>query len=155
MLQRFKDQIKTTQSKVVETSQQVLVQKDELLGQARHKAHLVRGEGAQRLWEIEVQALDWADDVIARNDVAAVEVVTEQVSRLIQQRKDAVLSNPVDEYETLNARAAAAAVRDLDWVDLLKIEKIEKVGKGRKTVFEAISRRQNELEKPPFRENAA
>ncbi len=155
MLQRFKEQIKTTQTKVVETSQQVLDQKIELLGQARHKAHVARGEGAQRLWEIQVQALDWADDVIARNDVAAVEVVTDQVSRLIQLGKDTVLSNPIDGYDSLNARAAAAAVRELDWVDLLKIEKIEKVGKGRKTVFEAIVRRQTELEKPPFRENAA
>ncbi|MGB0639149.1 MAG: hypothetical protein ACPGTU_07455 [Myxococcota bacterium] len=155
MLQRFKEQIKTTQNLVAETSQQVLGQKDELLGQARHRAHLVRGEGAQRLWEIEVQALDWADDVIARNDLPAVEVVTEQVSKLIQQRKDSVLANPIEEYDSLNARAAAAAVRELSWVDLLKIEKIERVGKGRKTVFEAIERRQNELEKPPFRENAA
>jgi hypothetical protein len=155
MLQRFKEQIKTTQSRVVETSQQVREQGDEMLDQARHKAHMVRGEGAQRLWEIEVQALDWADDVIARNEVAAVEVVTEQVSRLIQQRKGTVLANPIEDYDSLNARSAAAAVRELNWVDLLKIEKIEKVGKGRKTVFEAIGRRQNDLEKPPFRENAA
>jgi hypothetical protein len=55
----------------------------------------------------------------------------------------------------LNARAAAAEVRQLGWVDLLRVERYEADNKARKTVFEAVQRRQAELARPPFVEKAS
>jgi hypothetical protein len=99
--------------------------------------------------------LDWVEDVLDRADGPAVDKVKEPVAKLVGQTRQTVTANPVDDYDSLNARAAAAAVRELSAVGLLKIEKIESAGKNRKTVFEAIERRRSELSKPPFRDSAA
>ena len=155
MIDRIKTEIKKTQDKLRSTQTQLTGQADEFVGQARHKLHLVRGDGAERLWHFENQALDWVDDVLTRAEMPGVEAVKEPVGRWVQQARETVTANPVEGYETLNARAAADTVRGLGLVDLLKIERIEKSGKARKTVFEAIERRRNQLQKPPFKENAA
>ena len=155
MIDRIKSELKKTQDKLRSHQANFTGQADEFVEQARHKVHLVRGDGAERLWHFENQALDWVDDVLARSDVPGVDLVKDPVGRWVQQARETVTANPVDGYEELNARAAADTVRELGLVELLKIERIEKAGKGRKTVFEAIERRRNQLQKPPFRENAA
>jgi hypothetical protein len=155
MIDRIKTELKKTQELLKERQSLFSEQADDIVVQARHKAHLVRGDGAERLWHFENQALDWVDDVLERADVPGVELVKEPVGRLVKQARDTVTSNPVDGYAALNARAAANAVRSLNLVDLLKIERIERDGKGRKTVFEAISRRRTQLQKMPFRGAAA
>jgi len=155
MIDRIKTEIKKTQDKLRTRQTQITDQADGMVVQARHKLHLVRGDGAQKLWHFENQALDWVDDVLTRADVPGVELVKEPVGRWVQQARDNVTGNPVEGYEGLNARAAADTVRTLTLVDLLKIERIEQDGKCRKTVFEAIIRRRNQLQKAPFRESAA
>jgi len=155
MIDRIKTELKKTQALLKERQSQFTEQADDIVVQARHKAHLVRGDGAERLWHFETQALDWVDDVLERGDVPGVELVKEPVGRLVQQARESVTSNPVEGYGDLNARAAADAVRSLDLVDLLKIERVERSGKGRKTVFEAILRRRSQLQKMPFRGAAA
>lgn len=151
MLDRVKEEIKTVSGRIREAQDQIVEQADELLHQARHKAHLVKGESAERLWHFENQALDWVEDVLDRTDAPGVEKVRDNVGKLVGQARENVTACPVDDYDTLNARAAADAVRGLDHVGLLKIERIETDGKGRKTVFEAIARRRQQLQKPPFR----
>ena len=151
MLDRVKEEIKTVSERIRDAQDQIVGQADELLYQARHRAHLVKGEGAERLWHYENQALDWVEDVLDRTDVPGVDKVRDNVGKLVGQARDTVTACPVEDYEGLNARAAADAVRQLDHVGLLKIERIEKDGKGRKTVFEAIERRRQQLQKPPFR----
>lgn len=154
MLARVKDEIKTVQGRIREAQDQIVEQADDLVSQARHRAHLAKGEGEERLWHLESQALDWVENVLDRADVPGVDKVREPVSKLVDQARSSVLANPIEQYEELNARAAAAAVRELGVTGLLQIERIEKAGKGRKTVFQAISRRRTELQKPPFREPA-
>lgn len=154
MLDRVKDEFKTVSGRIREVQGQVAEQADELLHQARHKAHLVKGEGAERLWHFENQALDWVEDVLDRADVPGADKVRDNVGKLVGQARDTVTACPVEDYDSLNARSAADAVRQLDHVGLLKIERIETDGKGRKTVFEAISRRRQQLQKPPFRGEA-
>ena len=151
MLDKVKEEIKTVSSRIREAQDNIVEQADELLFQARHKAHLVKGEGAERLWHFENQALDWVEDVIDRADVPGVDKVRENVGKLVGQARENVTACPVEDYDGLNARAAADAVRALNHVDLLKIERIETDGKARKTVFEAIARRRQQLQKPPFR----
>ena len=151
MLDKVKQEIKTVSGRIREAQDQIVEQADELLFQARHKAHLVKGEGAERLWHFENQALDWVEDVLDRADVPGVDKVRDNVGKLVGQARDNVTACPIEDYDSLNARAAADEVRGLDHVGLLKIERIEKGGKGRKTVFEAIERRRVQLQKPPFR----
>ncbi len=155
MIDRIKTELKKTQDRLKERQNQITEQADDIVVQARHKVHLVRGDGAERLWHFENQALDWVDDVLNRTDVPGVELVKEPVGRLVKQARESVTSNPIEGYDALNARAAADAVRQLDIVDLLKIERIERSVKGRKTVFDAITRRRTELQKLPFRDAAA
>ena len=151
MLDKVKEEIKTVQSRVLDAQEQIVDQADEMVSQARHRVHLARGEGAVRLWNFENQALDWVDGVLERGDVPGGDKVREPVAKLVGQARASVLANPLEGYETMNARTAASAVRTLGPVDLLKIEQIETSTKGRKTVYEAIARRRKELQKPPFR----
>jgi len=155
MLDRIKNEIQTVSERIKDAQNQIVDQADGIFLQARHKAHLVKGEGAERLWHFETQALDWVEDVLDRAEVPGVDKVKEPVGRLVEQARESVTGNPVADYDSLNARSAGAAVRGLSVGGLLKIERIEKAGKNRKTVFQAIERRRNQLAKPPFREAAA
>ena len=155
MIDRLRDEITAAQDRLREVQTQLNDQTEDLVRNARHQAHLVRGEGKQRLWTLENQALDWADDVLGRTvDVRGVEKVRDPLAKMVQQRRDVVTSVPVEGYDTLNARAAADAVRDLGWVELLRVERYETSNKSRKTVFQAIERRQEKLNKMPYREAA-
>ena len=155
MLDRVKQELKTVSERIKNAQGQIVDQADEIIHLARHKVNVVKGEGAERLWHFENQALDWVEDVLDRTDVPGVDKVREPVGKFVDQARENVTANPVEGYNELNARAAAAAVRDLNHVDLLKIEKIESATKNRKTVIEAIERRRLTLAKPPFRETAA
>jgi hypothetical protein len=155
MFDRMKGGLKTVSIQIKDAQDQIAVQADDILVSARHKVHLVRTEGAGRIWQLETQALDWVDDVLERADVYGVEKVREPVQRIVSQARSTVTANPIEGYKALNARGAAAAVRSLGSVDLLRVERIEKDGKDRKTVAEAIERRRVEIQRPPFREDAA
>lgn len=155
MLERVREELKELQGKIRGAQDQFVDQADQLVHQARHKAHLVRGEGEERLWTLETQAIDWVDDLLERSDAPGIARVREPVAKLLDQARSSVFASPVDGYDSLNARAAADAVRDLGTTGLLQIEAIEKNGKGRKTVFEAIERRRAQLQKLPFRDRGA
>jgi hypothetical protein len=151
MFERVKGEMKTVSGKLNEAQDMFIEHADTFVSQARHKAHLAKNAGAQRLWHFENDALDWVEDVIGRSDMPAVERVREPVSRLVGQARATVMASPIEDYQALNARSAASAVRELDLVGLLKIERIEAQGKGRKTVYEAIDRRRKDLSRAPFR----
>ena len=155
MLDRVKEELSNLQEKLRGAQGQLVDQADTLVHQARHRAHLVRGEGEERLWTLETQAIDWVDGLLERSDAPAMERVREPVGKLLSQARSSVFANPIDGYDALNARSAANAVRELGVTGLLQIEKIETAGKGRKTVFEAIERRRVELQKLPFRDKGA
>jgi len=154
MFDRMRDEFKTVSGRLRDAQDQITVQADELLLQARHKAHLARDEGAERIWHLENQALDWVEEVLDRADMPGVDKVREPVAKFVGQARDTVTSNPISGYAQLNARAAAGAIRELTAVELLRVERIEQAGKGRKTVFEAIERRRVVLQRPPFRDVA-
>lgn len=155
MLERVKEELTSLQDKLRGAQDQLVDQADTIVHQARHRAHLVRGEGEERLWTLETQAIDWVDGLLERSEAPGVDRVREPVGKLLDQARSSVFANPIDEYDNLNARAAANAVRELGVTGLLQIEKIETAGKSRKTVFEAIERRRAELQKLPFRDKGA
>ena len=156
MIDKLKAEMETAQIRIREFSDRVSTESEDLLRSARHQVHLAREEGSERLYKFEKRALEWADDVIERVDELPVGGrVKDSMERLVVQARDAVTALPIEDYDTLNARAAAAEVRKLDSVGLAKVLDYETSNKARKTVFEAIERRRTELAKPPFVEEAA
>jgi hypothetical protein len=156
MLDRIKEEVDSAQTRLRDVSSRIQSQRAELVRNARHRVHLARGEGQERIWKLEHQALDLVDDVLDRaDDLPGSSRVREPIERIVQQRRDAALSNPVEDYDGLNARKAAAAVRTLSWVELLRLERYEADRKNRKTVLEAIERRRVVLNKPPYVESNA
>jgi len=155
MLQRIKEEIDTAQARIRSASGKINQQSAQLVRNARHQAHLVRDESLERLWKLENQALDLVDTVLDRaEDHEVAHKVAQPIGNLVQQRREAVLANPVEDYDSLNARAAAAQVRKLEWIDVLRVERYESDRKGRKTVLEAVARRKARLLKPPFVDEA-
>ena len=151
MIERIKEELDTAQTRLRDASDRLGGQGADWVRTARHQVHLARGESQERLWKLEHRALDLADDVLGRaDDVPGAGKVAEPLEKLVEQRRAQSLAVPVEAYDALNARAAAAAVRELGPVDLLKIERYETDNKSRKTVFEAVTRRRTELSRPPF-----
>lgn len=151
MLDRIKEEIDSAQERIRDVSDRISDQRGDWVRTARHQVHIARGEGQERLWKLEHRALDLANNVLDKADeVPGTARMAESLEKLVDQRRTTSLAVPVDGYESLNARAAAGAVRDLDLVALLKVERFEGENKTRKTVFQAIERRRKELSKPPF-----
>jgi Fe-S oxidoreductase len=151
MIDRLKEEVETAQTRLREASDRWTNERKDLVRNARHQVHKVREEGSERLWKFERQALAWADEVLERaEDLPGVARVTDPIERLVNQARDAVNANPIPEYDGLNARTAADAVRTLDRVGLAKVARYEAANKNRKTVFQAIERRKGQLDKPPF-----
>ena len=135
-----------------EAQDNIVEQADELLFQARHKAHLVKGEGAERLWHFENQALDWVEDVIDRADVPGVDKVRENVGKLVGQARENVTACPVEDYDGLNAHGLQRMPSGfLVTSTCSRLSGSRPTERPRKTVFEAIARRRQQLQKPPFR----
>jgi hypothetical protein len=152
MLDRIKEEIDSAQERIRDVSDRISDQRGDWVRTARHQVHIARGEGQERLWKLEHRALDLVDNVLDKaDDVPGASRMTE----LVEQRRTTSLAVPVEGYESMNARAAAGAVRELDLVSLLKVERFEGENKARKTVAEAIERRRKELSKPPFQAAAA
>ena len=150
MIERLKEEVETAQARLRKFSDRLMVEGNGFAKNARHQVHKVRTEGSERLYNFEVQALDWADEVLERaEDLPGVSKVKEPIERFVSQAREAVTALPIEDYATLNARNAAAAVRELDFVGLAKVSKYEAANKNRKTVFQAIAGRQAVLAKPP------
>ena len=151
MIERIKEELNGAQARFRDASGRLGDQGADWVRTARHQVHLVKGESQERLWKLEHRALDLADDVLGRaDDVPGAGRVAEPLEKLVDQRRTQSLAVTVEDYDSLNARSAAAAVRELGPVDLLKVERYESENKARKTVFEAVARRRTELSRPPF-----
>jgi hypothetical protein len=151
MLDRIKEEIDSAQERIRDVSDRISDQRGDWVRTARHQVHVARGEGQERLWKLEHRALDLVNNVLDKaDDVPGASRMTEPLEKLVEQRRTTSLAVPIDGYESMNARTAAGAVRELDLVSLLKVERFEGENKARKTVSEAIVRRRKELSKPPF-----
>jgi len=156
MLDRIKEEFEGAQARVRDVSGRINDRSGSLVRSARHQVHLARGESQERLWKLEHQALDLVDSVLEKaDDLPGVALVSDSIERIVEQRRDTSLANPIDGYDGLNARAAAAAVRELGFVELLKVERYEAQNKARKTVFESIERQRVLLTREPFVEAVA
>ena len=110
------------------------------------KVTWARGQSRARAWTLETRTLERADGLLNRGEeLPVLGRVVRPASRVVHGRLEAVTEPPVEGYGDLNARNAARAVRGLAPVDLLKIERVEKATKSRKTVSDAIARERDRL----------
>jgi len=126
--------------KVTQERNRLVKERKKLLSQARAQATRVRGEGQEKIWNLETNALDQAIDLLAQMDELpdAVQKAAGPLDRLVRQRLEDITASPVEDYSTLNVRQVGKALADLDWLDLVKVRRIEVESKNRKTVLDAI-----------------
>ncbi|NOY27272.1 MAG: hypothetical protein GXP62_15500 [Oligoflexia bacterium] len=111
------------------------------LEQARHDAWRKRREGQVRLWALSTRGLERAHDLLGDVPPAIGDPLIKLVDRGIAE----ATSVPIANYDQLNARTAASAVRGLGLLDLERISRLERATKDRKTVINAIARERERL----------
>ena len=126
--------------KVTQERNRLVKERKKLLSQAKAQATRVRGEGQEKIWNLQTTALDQAIDLLEQVDELpdAVQKAAGPLDRLVRQRLEDITASPVDGYSALNVRQVGSALANLDWLDLVKVRRIEVETKNRKTVLGAI-----------------
>lgn len=104
------------------------------------RAQSVRAEGEERLWRAQTRALErvgaWLHEAPRVPGLAPLAGAAE---KLVDRRLQSLRAVPIADYDSLNARNASSAVRDLDSrVALIVVREHEAATKNRKTVLRAI-----------------
>ncbi len=108
---------------------------------ARVRATDLRDRSHVRLWGIGTDTLNAADALLVRTrDLPVLPRLMPPVERAVRERLMALTAPGIENYDTLNARNAARAVRGLSRVELEKVRRYELGTKDRKTVYTAIAR---------------
>lgn len=126
--------------KVTQERNRLVKERKKLLSQAKAQATRVRGEGQEKIWNLQTTALDQAIDLLEQMDELpdALRQAAGPLDRLVRQRLEDITASPVDGYSALNVRQVGKALSNLDWLDLVKVRRIEVENKNRKTVLDAI-----------------
>ena len=114
---------------------------------ARHQARSARALGQVRLWTIETDTLSQTRDALA-NSPSPVQRLTTPIHRVVARRLERQTEVPVTSYDTLNVKKVAAAVAELDLVDLERIARHERTHKNRKTVYRSLDKRRTQILDP-------
>ena len=106
------------------------------LNAARHRVHVARGEGRERLFLGTAGVLEQLDALLERVEDLP---LAEQWVPDAHGRIEAFKAPSIEGYDDLNAKTAAKAVRALeDVVELARVRRYEGATKDRKTVYEAV-----------------
>lgn len=112
-----------------------------LVGAARTRARVARGRGEEEAFTRGTAALErlesWLND---RRDVPGLARVAPRAGEWVHEGLARVTALPIADYDTLSAKDAVRALRELPRVDLLRVRRHEQAGKARKTVLDAIGR---------------
>lgn len=110
---------------------------------ARKQLKQRAGDGQERLWTLGTSALERVDGALDRtDDVPVVGMLSRGAHKLVTDRLEALTSPPIEGYESLNARAAISAIKELDGrISLVTVRRYEAENKNRKTVLAAIDAR--------------
>jgi len=111
------------------------------LERARHDAWLKRNEGRVALWSLSTRGLERAHELLDDAPPALAQPLIKLVNRGLAEATQL----PVEGYDQLNARKAAAAVRGLDLLDLERVARVERSNKNRKTVLDAVQQQRKRL----------
>ena len=123
----------------------------ELVRQLRHRAHVVRGTGRERIFEVEADALRRLGDLLeAADGLPLSEKWVDSAEKVVADALENLTTPSIDDYEALNAKTAAKAVRGLDdWVELVRVRRFESEHRNRKTVLEVVDARLASLKALP------
>jgi len=121
--------------------------------QATHRAlvriHHSRLDGQERLWSIQVRALEQAEDILGKSPrVVGLRFLRGAAVKVVERALDSAKALPAG-YEGLNAKDAIKVVRDLELVPLLRVRHWEAANKARKTVLAAVDKRMAQLDRVP------
>ena len=138
--EKLSQRISSERNRLVEERERLTGEGERLVATARQQARRVRGESQEKFWTAETSALGQALDLLARTDELpeTVQKATEPLENLVRQRFEDITASPVEDYAGLNAKDAVKSLRELGWLDLVKLRRIESEGKSRKTVLSAI-----------------
>lgn len=115
----------------------------ELQGRAKR----LESEGRERLWRGQIKTLERAEELLEKaEELPVISSVADNAERLVHSRLELVTAIPVEGYEDLNAKSAIAAVKELDRVGVLCVQRWELANKNRKTVLAAVDHRLEELD---------
>jgi len=124
---------------------------NDLVRQLRHRAHVVRGEGRERIFEVEADALKRLGDLLeAAEELPLSERWVESAEKIVEDALTNLTTPDVDGYDALNAKSAAKAVREIDdWVELVRVRRYESDRKNRKTVLTVVDSKLAALKELP------
>ena len=109
---------------------------------ARRRAHIARVSGMGSLWTAQTNALEAAESFLAGapNNIPVLSKVVDAAEKVAKDRLELHTRVCLYEYETLNAKQAIKAVSTLNYVELLRVKRLEEATKARKTVLAAIEK---------------
>lgn len=122
-----------------------------LVLQLRHRAHIVRGTGRERIFEVEADALRRLGDLLEAADALPLsERWVEGAEKIVDDALTNLTTPEIDGYDALNAKTAAKAVRSVDdWVELVRVRRYEIDHKNRKTVLQVVDSKLGQLREMP------
>ncbi|HJN78045.1 MAG TPA: hypothetical protein QGF58_29295 [Myxococcota bacterium] len=122
-----------------------------LVNQLRHRAHVVRGAGRERIFEVEADALVRLGDLLDAADVLPLsEKWVDSAEKVVEDALANLTTPDIEGYDALNAKSAAKAVRGVDdWVDLVRVRRYETEHKNRKTVLGVVDSKLAALKEAP------
>ncbi|MBX2797058.1 MAG: hypothetical protein KTR31_05305 [Myxococcales bacterium] len=114
----------------------------DVIARARRRVKRVAQRSDDRIWGWRTEALEQAGQFLDRaSDVPTIGAIFEPAQQLVEQQLERITEVPVDNWDDLNAKRAAAAVRQLDRAGLRNALRREQQTKSRKTVLKAIEER--------------
>ncbi|MCB9760878.1 MAG: hypothetical protein H6739_13655 [Alphaproteobacteria bacterium] len=144
------DSLLQTPEKVRQAPERLRTRGTQVVNDVRHRVHLARGDGQERLWLLRTDVLTRAEDLLARSkDVPVVSRVLPRAERLVHERLEATTRPPIRDYDDLNVKKVGQAVEGLDRVELLRVRRYEVAHKNRVTVLRAVDRELERLKQPP------
>lgn len=121
------------------TPQKLAARRDAVVERARRRARKARGSGEERFFTLRTHTLERVEGWLAKGDeLPVVGKLAEKAEQLVHERLEAL---PIAAYDTLNAKDAIAAIKDLQGrLPLLAVRRFESTHKARKTVLAAIEK---------------
>ena len=109
---------------------------------ARRRAHIARVSGLGSLWTAQTSALEAAESFFANApaNIPVISKVADVAEKATQERLEAHTRVCLYEYESLNAKQAIKSVSTLNYLELLRVKRLEEATKQRKTVLAAIEK---------------
>lgn len=114
------------------------------LARTRLELERVQDRGQLRLWRLGTDTLDRARQALDQAP-EPLRPLAEPIRRVVDEGIERLTEVGVEDYDALNARRAAAAVREMNLVQLERVERYERAHKNRKTVLDAVARRRERL----------